>query len=127
MHGTSVWAAPAQGWPPGRSLTLSPFQAFELATGDYLFEPHSGEDYSRDEGRGRQALGSASGSPGRPASSQPPVYSQTTSPTSWSCWETCPLPLPSRAAIPGSSSTGEVGPSGLRPPGCRGRGRDLGL
>jgi len=26
------------------------FQAFELATGDYLFEPHSGEDYSRDEG-----------------------------------------------------------------------------
>ncbi len=26
------------------------FQAFELVTGDYLFEPHSGEDYSRDEG-----------------------------------------------------------------------------
>lgn len=26
-------------------------QAFELATGDYLFEPHSGEDYSRDEGQ----------------------------------------------------------------------------
>ena len=25
-------------------------QAFELATGDFLFEPHSGEDYSRDEG-----------------------------------------------------------------------------
>jgi len=24
-------------------------QAFELVTGDYLFEPHSGEDYSRDE------------------------------------------------------------------------------
>jgi hypothetical protein len=23
--------------------------AFELATGDYLFEPHSGEDYSRDD------------------------------------------------------------------------------
>ena len=23
--------------------------AFELVTGDYLFEPHSGEDYSRDE------------------------------------------------------------------------------
>lgn len=23
--------------------------AFELATGDYLFEPHSGPDYSRDE------------------------------------------------------------------------------
>uniref|UniRef100_A0AAZ1XCE1 non-specific serine/threonine protein kinase n=1 Tax=Oreochromis aureus TaxID=47969 RepID=A0AAZ1XCE1_OREAU len=25
------------------------YTAFELATGDYLFEPHSGEDYSRDE------------------------------------------------------------------------------
>ena len=24
-------------------------QAFELLTGDYLFEPHSGEEYSRDE------------------------------------------------------------------------------
>jgi serine/threonine-protein kinase SRPK1 len=23
--------------------------AFELATGDYLFDPHSGENYSRDE------------------------------------------------------------------------------
>lgn len=23
--------------------------AFELATGDYLFEPHSGDDYCRDE------------------------------------------------------------------------------
>lgn len=32
-------------------------QAFELATGDYLFEPHSGEDYSRDEGRYPKAFG----------------------------------------------------------------------
>lgn len=24
-------------------------QAFELATGDYLFEPHSGDTYTRDE------------------------------------------------------------------------------
>lgn len=31
------------------SKCVSP-QAFELATGDYLFEPHSGEEYSRDEG-----------------------------------------------------------------------------
>ena len=31
----------------GRLVLL---QAFELATGDYLFEPHSGEDYTRDEG-----------------------------------------------------------------------------
>nr|XP_033705780.1 SRSF protein kinase 3 isoform X1 [Tursiops truncatus] len=112
---------------PPADIWSTACMAFELATGDYLFEPHSGEDYSRDEGRGRQALGSASGSPGRPASSQPPVYSQTTSPTSWSCWETSPRPLPSRAAIPGSSSTGEVGPSGRRPPGCKGRGRDLGF
>ncbi|XP_032475709.1 SRSF protein kinase 3 isoform X3 [Phocoena sinus] len=35
------------------------------------------------------------------------VVMRTTSPTSWSCWETSPRPLPSRAAIPGSSSTGE--------------------
>lgn len=35
------------------------FQAFELATGDYLFEPHSGEDYTRDEGQSqnRQSVG----------------------------------------------------------------------
>lgn len=33
-------------------------QAFELATGDYLFEPHSGEDYSRDEGRAFHVLSS---------------------------------------------------------------------
>lgn len=31
-------------------MIVLPPQAFELATGDYLFEPHSGEDYSRDEG-----------------------------------------------------------------------------
>jgi hypothetical protein len=31
-------------------LLCPSLQAFELATGDYLFEPHSGEDYSRDEG-----------------------------------------------------------------------------
>lgn len=30
--------------------SIIPQKAFELATGDYLFEPHSGEDYSRDEG-----------------------------------------------------------------------------
>ncbi|KAK2113587.1 SRSF protein kinase 1 [Saguinus oedipus] len=29
--------------------TLESGQAFELATGDYLFEPHSGEEYTRDE------------------------------------------------------------------------------
>ena len=30
-----------------QSFSLS--QTFELATGDYLFEPHSGENYSRNE------------------------------------------------------------------------------
>lgn len=62
---------------PGRltganSLTLCPFQAFELATGDYLFEPHSGEDYSRDEGRKWRTPGSGlrtSQPPGQPPSS----------------------------------------------------------
>lgn len=48
--------SPAAPRPRTRALlpAASPsshFQAFELATGDYLFEPHSGEDYSRDEGR----------------------------------------------------------------------------
>ena len=32
-------------------LLLFSTQAFELACGDYLFEPHSGENYSRDEGK----------------------------------------------------------------------------
>lgn len=36
---------------PDNSASFFPWQAFELATGDYLFEPHSGEDYTRDEGR----------------------------------------------------------------------------
>ena len=39
--------------PPGAMQSLPwcfVLQAFELATGDFLFEPHSGEDYSRDEG-----------------------------------------------------------------------------
>uniref|UniRef100_G3N646 non-specific serine/threonine protein kinase n=1 Tax=Gasterosteus aculeatus TaxID=69293 RepID=G3N646_GASAC len=34
---------------PPADIWSTAFQAFELATGDYLFEPHSGEDYSRDE------------------------------------------------------------------------------
>nr|XP_055194148.1 SRSF protein kinase 3 isoform X5 [Nyctereutes procyonoides] len=48
VHGMPQLLLPRAG-PPAGSLTFSPFQAFELATGDYLFEPHSGEDYSRDE------------------------------------------------------------------------------
>uniref|UniRef100_A0A8C0NW29 non-specific serine/threonine protein kinase n=1 Tax=Canis lupus familiaris TaxID=9615 RepID=A0A8C0NW29_CANLF len=92
---------------PPADIWSTACMAFELATGDYLFEPHSGEDYSRDEGRGRPALGSASGPPSRPAAPQPPLCLQTTSPTLWSFWETSPQPLPSQAATPGSSSTGE--------------------
>ncbi|XP_064339362.1 SRSF protein kinase 3 isoform X3 [Camelus dromedarius] len=92
---------------PPADIWSTACMAFELATGDYLFEPHSGEDYSRDEGRGRQALGSALGPPGCQATSQPPLCPQTISPTSWSFWETSPQPLPSQAVTPESSSTGE--------------------
>jgi serine/threonine-protein kinase SRPK1 len=31
------------------NMLILDLQAFELATGDFLFEPHSGDDYSRDE------------------------------------------------------------------------------
>uniref|UniRef100_A0AAZ3QQD0 non-specific serine/threonine protein kinase n=1 Tax=Oncorhynchus tshawytscha TaxID=74940 RepID=A0AAZ3QQD0_ONCTS len=31
------------------SVEMNECTAFELATGDYLFEPHSGQDYTRDE------------------------------------------------------------------------------
>uniref|UniRef100_A0A8D0THB6 non-specific serine/threonine protein kinase n=1 Tax=Sus scrofa TaxID=9823 RepID=A0A8D0THB6_PIG len=34
---------------PPADIWSTACMAFELATGDYLFEPHSGEDYSRDE------------------------------------------------------------------------------
>ncbi|KAJ7376067.1 SRSF protein kinase 3 [Desmophyllum pertusum] len=34
---------------PPADMWSTACMAFELATGDFLFEPHSGEDYSRDE------------------------------------------------------------------------------
>lgn len=34
---------------PAADMWSTACMAFELATGDFLFEPHSGEDYSRDE------------------------------------------------------------------------------
>lgn len=37
------------GYGPAADMWSTACMAFELATGDFLFEPHSGEDYSRDE------------------------------------------------------------------------------
>ncbi|XP_012261820.1 SRSF protein kinase 3 isoform X2 [Athalia rosae] len=37
------------GYDTSADIWSTACMAFELATGDYLFEPHSGDDYSRDE------------------------------------------------------------------------------
>uniref|UniRef100_F6XBC5 non-specific serine/threonine protein kinase n=1 Tax=Ciona intestinalis TaxID=7719 RepID=F6XBC5_CIOIN len=44
------------GYGPPADIWSTACMTFELVTGDYLFEPHSGEDYSRDEGPDHIAL-----------------------------------------------------------------------
>ncbi|CAF88221.1 unnamed protein product [Tetraodon nigroviridis] len=48
---------------PPADIWSTACMAFELATGDYLFEPHSGEDYTRDEGAARRYPPPRSGDP----------------------------------------------------------------
>ena len=82
-------------------------QTFELATGDYLFEPHSGNGYSRDEGEHVvEAVGLVAASP---PSLSPSLLSltQTILLTSSNCWEPYRDILLSLVVSLTSSSTGE--------------------
>lgn len=45
----SLEALISSGYGPPADIWSTACMAFELVTGDFLFDPHSGEDYSRDE------------------------------------------------------------------------------
>ncbi|XP_037652784.1 SRSF protein kinase 3-like [Choloepus didactylus] len=65
--------------------------AFELATGDYLFEPHSGEDYNRNQDHfahilssgetSSQAFALSAAIPGSPSTREGSCDTSTTSST----------------------------------------------
>lgn len=92
------------------------FQAFELATGDYLFEPHSGEDYTRDEGwLHRTAVSHYHSVTWKPSSDVCVCMCvfQITSLTSSSCSARSLCPSLCLADTPESTSTGEVRQDGM--------------
>lgn len=85
------------------------FQAFELATGDYLFEPHSGEDYTRDEGWLHHTAASQYHSvTWKPSTDGCVCVFQITSLTSLSSSVRSLCPSLCLAGTPESTSTGEV-------------------
>lgn len=65
------------------SVWFSCVQAFELATGDYLFDPQAGATFSREEGLSLISLWWITGL----LFQYLPLCFQTISPTSSSCWD----------------------------------------
>lgn len=104
----SRWQSFSQRFPPSHHAGSSPGpQAFELATGDYLFDPQAGATFSREEGLSPASFCSIT-----------LIYflricpelvsSQTTSLTSWSCWDRSRPGSRFQEETPNDTSTAKV-------------------
>lgn len=85
------------------SFWFSCVQAFELATGDYLFDPQAGATFSREEGWSPASL-----CPISLPLLQHLLSFQTISLTSSSCWDTSLPSLRSRGGTRSDTSTARV-------------------